>query len=87
MKPKDHEKTIARVTIEVQIVKGVQYYGEYRNESEEYVCVRDAKVVASQALGPTGILTVLEEGYFEEPDPDNLMIEAVQDALTALGQS
>lgn len=82
-----NEQEIACVTIEVQVVRGVQHYGGYGSESEEYVCIRDAKVVASHPLGHTGILAVLDEGYFESPDPDNLLIEAVQDALTALGQS
>lgn len=82
-----NERAIARVTIEVQVVHGVQYYGRYGSESDEYVCIRDAKAVASQALGHTGVLAVLDEGYFESPDPDNLIIEAVQDALTSLGQS
>lgn len=83
----DDEELLARVVLSVDVVKGRDPGSDTPNGYEpphEYVCVREATVLGAQAFGPTGILSVLGEGYFEDPDPDGSLIEAVQDGLSEL---
>ena len=81
------EVVLARVTVVVTVVKGAEPARSTPSGIEpgyEYVCVRDAEPVSAEAFWPVGILSVLDEGYFEDPDPDALLIEAVRGGLSRL---
>ena len=57
---------------------------EFSEHPYEYVCVRGATALGATAHGPTGILSVLDEGFFEDPDPDGALVSAVRDGLAEL---
>lgn len=84
--PED-ERLLARVVLVVDVVKGFVPERSTSNGYEypyEYVCVRGATALGATAHGPTGILSVLDEGFFEDPDPDGALVDAVRDGLAML---
>jgi len=84
--PED-EELLARVVLVVDIIKGrvpARSTPSGYEHPYEYVCVRGATALGATAHGPTGILSVLDEGFFEDPDPDGALVSAVRDGLAEL---
>lgn len=74
------EQVIAQVALVVDVVLGSESRGMYE-PPEVYVCVRGAEALGTRTFEGAGILEVLDEGFFEDPDPDGVLIEAIRDGL------
>lgn len=81
------ERLLARLVLVVDVVQGSEPARSTPDGYEhpyEYVCVREAVPLASTACAPTGILSMLDDGPFEDPDPDGALVTAVRDGLSEL---
>ena len=83
----DNEVLAARLLISVDVFRGVERTINTPDAYElggEYLVIRNAECDNAEAFYPRGIFNVAEEGLFEYPDPDDLMIKAVSEGLSTL---
>lgn len=81
------EKLAAQIILRVDVMLGFDPGTNTPNAFElpyEYLVIRGAEVLKSEAIIQSGIFQVVGEGVFDDADPDSVLVEAVTHGLSSL---
>ncbi|MDL5351170.1 hypothetical protein [Microbacterium sp. zg-YB36] len=81
------ETLAARIHLVVDVYKGTDPgidTPDVRELPYEYLVIREAEAESAEGFIHNGIFSVVNEGLFEDPDPDGVLVRAVTEGLSML---